>query len=74
MFFCDILLVCPSHMKFSIILLTSFITGSGTSMRLEQYIRGAKARFLIIVILPFNEGDLCFHIDSCFFRVAILGL
>ncbi len=46
--------------------LTSFITGSGTSMKLANYISGAKARLLIIVILPFHERDLCLHIDSCF--------
>ncbi len=62
LFFGDIWLVFPSHMKFWIILLTYFITGSGTSLRLAQSIRGAKARLIIIEILPFNERVICFHI------------
>ncbi len=55
-------------------LLISFVAGSGTSTRLTQYIRGARARLLIIVILPFKDKDLCFHIATWFFKVAILGL
>ncbi len=35
---------------------------------------GAKARLLIITIVPFNERDHCFHVDSWLFRDAILGL
>ncbi len=64
--FCDILLVLPSHIKFWIMSLISFIAGSGTSIRLAQYIRRARARLLIIVILPFKDKDLCFHIARWF--------
>ncbi len=49
-------------------LLISFIAGSGTLVRLSQYIRGARAKLLIIVILPFKDKDLCFYIVRCFLR------
>ncbi len=49
-------------------LLISFITGSGTSIRLAQYIKGARARLLIIVVLLFKDKDLCLQIARWFLK------
>ncbi len=60
----SILAVFPCNIKFSVISFISFKASGGVSIILDMYIKGDRARVVILVIFPLIASVLCFQISN----------